>query len=63
MGRASNANAIERRRRKLRGGRSVRQVSRDQFELDRDQDQWLPIRNRMSWARNPEAAPERRRQA
>jgi hypothetical protein len=50
----SNERAITKRRLKLRGGRSVRQVSRDQWLLDRDVNgEWRPIVNRKSWCRNP----------
>lgn len=45
--------AIDLRRLELRGGRSVRQVSRDQKELDLKEGEWRPIRNRMSWAKEP----------
>jgi len=43
----------------LRGGRSVRQVSRDQHELDVKNGEWRKIRNRMSWARKGVHEPER----
>jgi hypothetical protein len=58
----SNDRAIAERRSELRGGRSVRQVSRDQWELDyRDPIKPYPIVNRKSWARNPlEREPQRK---
>lgn len=54
---------IEARRNELRGGRSVSQVSRDQWQLDRDAvgEDVIPgtIRNRKSWAVNPESKANR----
>lgn len=45
--------AIENRRREFRGGRSVREVSRSQFDLDKRNGDGFSIRNRKSWARTP----------
>lgn len=51
--------AIQLRRMELRGGRSVREVSRSQHELDNRDGSWTTIRNRMSWAKNPLQDPDR----
>jgi hypothetical protein len=42
-----------------RGNRSIREVSRDQHDLDTRNGEWRKVRNRMSWARNPMKPPER----
>ena len=42
-----------------RGNRSIREVSRDQYELDTRNGYTGKIVNRMSWARNPTKEPER----
>ena len=42
-----------------RGNRSIREVSRDQYELDKRNGYTRKIINRMSWARNPMNKPER----
>lgn len=59
----STQRAIDARRMELRGGRSIRQVSRDQFELDASLtgEDIVPgtIRNRKSWAKNPESKVNR----
>lgn len=44
---------------KNRGNRSVREVSRDQHDLDKRFGYTGKIINRMSWARNPMKDPER----
>jgi len=54
-----SANGIEQRRLELRGGRSVRQVSRDQHELDVWLGEGRRVRNRMTWATNPAKEPLR----
>lgn len=51
--------AIDKRRMELRGGRSIREVSRSQKDLDERFDEWRTIRNRMSWCRNPLESPNR----
>jgi hypothetical protein len=57
----ANDRAIAKRRSMLRGGRSVRQVSRDQWHLDFNAGITVPIVNRKSWARNPlEREPKRK---
>jgi len=51
--------AIQKRRLELRGGRSVRQVSRDQWELDQQSGAWGKVANRMSYCRRPFSEPYR----
>lgn len=50
--------AIAARRQRLRGGRSVRQVSADQHDIDSRNREWRKIRNRTTWARNPANSPK-----
>jgi hypothetical protein len=42
-----------------RGNRSVREVSRDQYDIDKRNGYTGKITNRMSWARNPKKDPDR----
>lgn len=52
--------AIESRRIFLRGGKSVREMSRIQYEVDMGQGETPgTIRNRMSWAKDPESKIKR----
>lgn len=53
--------AIAARRQQLRGGRSVRQVSRDKHDIDSRNGEWRKIRNRTTWAqpRRQPAVPRR----
>lgn len=50
----SNDRAIDERRLKLRGGLSVQEMCRKQFELDEKSKEWRKIMNRKSWCRDPQ---------
>lgn len=59
MGKPSNERAIEKRRNDLRGGLSVNEVCTQKWASEEALGWKQKIRNRKSWARNPDTIVSR----